>query len=119
MTAMINSGPFVDLIGLLHGTEDNHVVITAQHSFFLNEKYSSTLDGQYRIFAKVLQIVPEGAPMGINLLRNTTFSRLQSKIFKSMSEQLGGANEAGITIPEFITEIPGPTILLLPVCIYA
>lgn len=119
LTAMISSGPFIDLIGLLHGTEDNRVVITAQHSFFLNEKYSLTLDGQYRIFAKILQIVPEGAPEGINLLRNTTFSRLQSGLFVTLREKLGGANEAGISIPELITEIPGPTVLLLPVCIYA
>lgn len=119
LAAMIGSGPFVDLIGLLQGTDDNRVVITSQHSFFMSERYSLTLDGQYRIFAKVLQIVPEGAPHGINLLRNTTFSRLQSGLFDALREKIGGANQAGISVPELITEIPGPTVLLLPVCIYA
>lgn len=119
MASMLSSSPTIDLIGLLNETEKGRIVVTGQQNYFVNEKYSANLDGQYRIFGKVLQLFRSASEGRINLLRNTTFSHFQGKLFEGLKQSFESAPDAGLSIPELISEIPGPTIHILPLCIYA
>jgi len=93
-------------------------VLTAEEAFFVDPTMNDVIDGTFRIFGKVTRVVPRGASSGISLLRKSALGN-----FGGMVEQLGTAFEslpdAGFTGQKVETEVPAPTLQVIPIAIFA
>jgi hypothetical protein len=114
----LSSGATIDLIGKTVPLSDTTLVLSSQIRFFLNESYDEILDGEYRVLAKVVRTMIRDSSESINLLRKTTFSRIQDSLFHKMMSGLKDIEQNGLKPVELVTEITGPAIHLLPIAIY-
>jgi hypothetical protein len=114
----LSSGATIDLIGKTVPLSDTTLVLSSQIRFFLNESYDEILDGEYRVLDKVVRTMIRDSSESINLLRKTTFSRIQDSLFHKMMSGLKDIEQNGLKPVELVTEITGPAIHLLPIAIY-
>ena len=93
-------------------------VLTAEEAYFIDKTMNDVIDGTFRVFGKVTRVVPDGEPAGISLLRKTALGN-----FGQVVEQLGSAfadlPDAGFTGQKVETEIPPPTLQVIPIAIFA
>ena len=92
-------------------------VLTAEKSYFVDSTMNDVIDGTFRIFGKVTRVVPEEASEGISLLRRSALGNF-GDVVKELQPAFAGLREAGFT-GESETEIPAPTLQLIPIGIFA
>jgi len=109
----------MELIGEILGSSSIKAVLSTELGYFNDRSVSEIIDGEFRVLGKVVRVVTPESGEVINLLRKTTFSRLPRKIFDEMADGLTEAKEVGITFPEFVTEIEGPAVQVIPIAIFA
>jgi hypothetical protein len=119
MLSALKSGESLDLIGEPVPHSMHRLVLTTQVGCFLNRDTNSILDGEFRVFGRVIRTIDKDASEQINLLRKTTFSRLQDGLITGLKESLAGAEAAGIKFPDVKVSIGGPAIQMIPIAIYA
>ena len=93
-------------------------VLSTNLEYFNDSNASEIIDGEFRILGKVVRVVDTESETTINLLRRTAFGRFNSQVFDELGEATEGVEEAGIDLPDFITEIEGPAIQVIPVAIF-
>ena len=94
------------------------VVLSAQEKYLSNDNISEILGGRFKILGKVIAICKDDSEE-IDLLRKTALSVFSDE---TLEEVLGGFSNSGITelnLPELVTKIAGPAVIVLPIAIYA
>lgn len=110
----VTKNGFIDLIG---STANNlNVVLSTIQDFYINKDSDEVLDGNYKILGKIIRIVNENE--NINLLRKTSFNAFHETLFNQFEEIIKNMGETGIVMPELITKINGPAILLKTIGIF-
>lgn len=93
-------------------------VITLEKQYLNDPSMSDLVDGTFRVVGKVIRAITEGEE-GIKLNRKSAVGRLPSSILSEFKTEFEQTNWAGLSIPEFEWEIPGPVIQVLPIAIFA
>lgn len=93
-------------------------VLTAEQAYFVDPTMNDVIDGTFRVFGKVTRVVPEGSETGISLLRKTALGNFGEAVEK-MGETFASLPDTGFTGQSVQTEIPAPTLQVIPVAIFA
>lgn len=94
------------------------VVLSAQEQYLANDNVSEILGGRFKVLGKVIAICRDDTE-SIDLLRKTSLSILPDKTLTEMFEGFKNENQTDFNLPELITEIGGPAVIVIPVAIYA
>ena len=92
-------------------------VLTAEKPYFVDPTMNDVIDGTFRVFGKITRVVPEEAEEGISLLRRSALGNF-GDVVKELQPVFEGLREAGFS-GEAETEIPAPTLQLIPIGIFA
>ena len=98
--------------------EKGTAVLSVQEQYLSNDNISEILGGRFKVLGKVISICKDESE-SIDLLRKTTLSILPENM---LGEMFSGFENAGLNqfnLPELITEIAGPAVIVIPVAIYA
>ena len=79
---------------------------------------NDVIDGTFRVFGKVTRVVPAGAEEGISLLRKSAIGNLGG-VTDQLASVFDSLPEAGFTGQRVETEIPAPTLQMIPIAIFA
>lgn len=109
-----NSGT-VDFI-LSNG--ENTAVLSAQEQYLANDNISEILGGRFKVLGKVIAVCKDGTT-NIDLLRKTTLSMLTDDILSEVFAAFKSDDMKQFNLPELITKINGPAMIVIPIAIYA
>jgi hypothetical protein len=118
MLASLTQSNSLELIGELLDAPGTKAVISAKLNYFSDRDATEIIDGEFRVLGKVVRIIKTDSDIPINLLRKTCFGLLDSKILNQFKNAFEGVEEAGIKVPELVTEIKGPALLVIPIAIF-
>ena len=93
-------------------------VLSAQEKYLTNDNISEILGGRFKILGKVISICEDESER-IDLLRKTVLSALSDEMLKDMISGFESNELNKLALPELKTQIEGPTLMLIPVAIYA
>ena len=92
------------------------VVLTTEQDYFVDPSMNDIIDGTFRVFGKATRVITNDVE-SISLFRKTAAGK-----FDGVEEALGGAVE-GLQSSGFggsiVTEIPGPTMQVVPIAIFS
>ncbi|MBI2305015.1 MAG: hypothetical protein HYU86_09775 [Chloroflexi bacterium] len=117
LTALTQSDS-LELIGELLDVQDAKAVLSAKLHYFSDRNASEIIDGEFRVLGKVIRVIALDSGDTINLLRKTSFGRLNRKVFDKLASAFAGAEEAGVKFSELVTEIRGPALQIIPIAIF-
>lgn len=115
----LQTGGKFDLICNVEGnSEIERVVVPVDLEYFGPNGVIEAIEGQYKIIGKVVKYVDN--ENSINLLRNTSFSRLKSTLLDQLFNAFNSADmdDAGFESTEILTQVSGPSIMILPIAIF-
>lgn len=118
MLAALNQSNSIELIGELLDAPEVRAVLTARPDFFSQGSTAEIIDGEFRILGKVTRVVASDSGETINLLRKTTFGRIDRRLFDKLPQALVGMETVGLRSAELVTEIQGPALLVIPIAIF-
>lgn len=113
----------VDLLVNVENSNNTKVLLSAQLNHFINGFESELVDGKYRILGKVIKIINKDE--SINLFRKTSFKIFQDTVLNTVIEDMNNSMKGeendimGIQIPNIISKIDGPGVIVIPIAIYA
>ena len=108
----------LEILGELLEVNDVKAVLSTKIQYFNDSDSNDIVDGEFRVLGKVVRVIKPGSKDSINLLRKTSFGKMDSKILGTFPEVLSNMNAQGIKTPEFITEIEGPAFQIIPIAIF-
>lgn len=117
-TALTQSNT-LEIIGEMLEAQGANAVLSTNLDYFNDKDASEIIDGEFLVLGKVVRVVESSSDESINLLRKTNFGRLSNAMFDELGEAFADTEEAGIELPEFVTEIAGPSIQIIPIAIFA
>lgn len=94
------------------------VVLSTQTQYLTNDNISELIGGNFKVLGKVISISDKDK--GINLLRKTSLSILSEKMlgeFFSAFDEI--SKNENFNLPELITEIESPAMIIIPIAIFA
>ena len=97
---------------------ESRFVLTTELAYFVDPTMNDVIDGTFRIFGKVSRVVPEGAGGGISLFRKSPLKNFDG-IVEKLESAFASLPQAGFTGQKVETEIPAPTLQLIPIGIFA
>ena len=110
--AAVSTGSSQDFIADMG---DLKVVLTTDQEYFIDPTMNDTIDGTFRIFGKATRVVEDNADE-INLLRKAALGKFAKAFdFNAANDQLKESNYTG----SFETSVPGPTMQVIPIAIFA
>lgn len=112
----LGQGGSVEIIGDLVTMASIKAVLSAKLDFFSASGTDELIDGEFRVLGKIVRIA--SSEESINLLRKTTFNRLDRAVIDQMTAGFHGSALTGLRFPELTTEIQGPSIQVIPIAIY-
>lgn len=108
----------LEMVGEMLDAPSARAVLSTNLEYFNDRNASEIIDGEFRVLGKVVRVVRSDSEATINLLRKTAFGRFNSELFDELSETVSNAEDAGIDLPDFVTEIEGPAIQVMPVAVF-
>ena len=111
---LMHSGTIDFILSSAKGT----VVLSAQEQYLSNDNISEILGGRFKVLGKVIAICRDENE-SIDLLRKTTLSILPQNTLEELFSGLQGESIQGFNLPELVTEIAGPAMIVIPVAIIA
>lgn len=111
---LMHSGTIDFILSGAKGT----VVLSAQEQYLSNDNISEILGGRFKVLGKVIAVCRDENE-SIDLLRKTTLSILPRNTLEELFSGLQGDGMQGFNLPELVTEIAGPAMIVIPVAIYA
>ena len=93
-------------------------VLTAEAAYFVDPTMNDVIDGTFRVFGKVTRSVPAEEQDGISLLRRSALGNFASMV-ENLEAAFASLPDAGFTGQSVQTEIPGPTLQVIPIAIFA
>jgi len=117
MLASLTQSNSLELVGELLDTPGIEAVISTKLNYFSDKNATEIIDGEFRVLGKVVRII-ESESDTINLLRKTSFGLLDSKILDQIKSGFDEVERGGIKVPELITEVNGPALVVIPIAIF-
>lgn len=111
---LMHSGTIDFILSGANGT----AVLSAQEQYLSNDNISEILGGRFKVLGKVIAIC-RSEDESIDLLRKTTLSILPKNLLEELFSGLQGEGMQAFNLPELVTEIAGPAMIVIPVAIYA
>jgi hypothetical protein len=121
INAMLNAltqSNSLELVGELLDAPNVKAVLSTRIDYFNNRDASEIIDGEFRVIGKIIRIIDKNSSESINLLRKTTFGRLDLRVFEGFKNIALNSQNQGIKLPDFISEVPGPAIQIIPIAIF-
>ena len=94
------------------------VVLSAQEQYLANDNISEILGGRFKVLGKVIAICKDDST-SIDLLRKTTLSVLSDELLADIFDGFKNEDMQQFNLPEFVTKINGPAMIVIPIAIYA
>lgn len=94
------------------------VVLSAQEQYLSNDNISEIIGGHFKVLGKVIAICKDETE-NIDLLRKTTLSILPLDLLTEMFSGFQNDDTKQFNLPELKTQISGPSVIVIPVAIYA
>ncbi|KYD24777.1 hypothetical protein DER53_11470 [Parageobacillus toebii NBRC 107807] len=111
-----------DMIDLISTIKNSHETIKAvlpvYINFFFNRSMNEIIDGNYTVVGKVAKVVLDQND-NINLFRNTGFKLLKQHTLEKMFTSFNDQADEQLELPEIITRINEPALLVIPIAIYS
>lgn len=99
--------------------DDNYTaVLSAQEQYLENDNVSEKIGGQFKVLGKVIATY-KNKEDSVDLLRKTTMSVLPENMLNELFSDFTSGDVAEFNLPELITKINGPAVIVIPVAIYA
>ena len=111
---LMHSGTIDFILSGVNGT----AVLSAQEQYLSNDNISEILGGRFKVLGKVIAIC-RSEDDSIDLLRKTTLSILPQNLLEELFSGLQAEGMQAFNLPELVTEIAGPAMIVIPVAIYA
>lgn len=108
----------IEIIGEMLNLKGVKAVLSAKLDYFSDRNASEIVDGEFRVLGKIIRVIGPDSQEGINLLRKTSFGVLSGSLLGQIRESLQGVKEAGVNLPEFVTEVKGPALQVIPISIF-
>lgn len=93
-------------------------VLSVQEQYLSNDNISEIVGGRFKVLGKVIYVCKEETEE-INLLRKTSLSILSEELISEIFASLKSDDMKQFNLPELITKINGPAVIIIPVAIYA
>lgn len=94
------------------------IVLSAQEQYLANDNISEILGGKFKVLGKVIAICKDDSE-SIDLLRKTTLSILTDEILEDFFVGFKSEDMKQFNLPELVTKIKGPAMIVIPIAIYA
>ena len=94
------------------------IVLSAQEQYLANDNISEIIGGKFKILGKVIAICKDSSE-SIDLLRKTTLSVLTDEILADFFAVFKNDYMKQFNLPELVTKIKGPAMIVIPIAIYA
>lgn len=94
------------------------IVLSAQEQYLANDNISEILGGKFKVLGKVIAICKDDSE-SIDLLRKTTLSILTDELLDDFFVGFKSEDMKQFNLPELMTEIKGPAVIVIPIAIYA
>lgn len=94
------------------------IVLSAQEQYLANDNISEILGGKFKVLGKVIAICKDDTE-SIDLLRKTTLSILIDELLDDFFVGFKSEDMKQFNLPELITKIKGPAMIVIPIAIYA
>lgn len=118
MLTQLNQGNTIDLLARPVAGPPYKLVLTVDPSFLADPRMSDLLDGDYTVLGKVSKVIKDESET-INLLRKTSFGKMNAAMINSFKEPLTQMGENGLEIEDLSTEVIGPAMQVIPIAIFA
>jgi len=105
-------------IDFILSDEKGTAVLSVQEQYLSNDNISEIIGGRFKVLGKVIYVCKEETEE-INLLRKTSLSILSEELITEMFASLKSDDMRQFNLPELITKINGPGVIVIPVAIYA
>ena len=92
------------------------VVLTTDQDYFIDPSMNDTIDGTFRVFGKATRVIADDNER-ISLLRKTALGKFGT-ISEGIAPMMEGMEDSGFSGPAE-TEIPGPTMQVIPIAIFS
>lgn len=102
---------------ILDGSEGT-VVLSAQEQYLSNDNISEILGGRFKVLGKVIAVCKDDSA-SIDLLRKTTLSILKDETLADIFAVFKNEDMQQFNLPELVTKIKGPAMIVIPIAIYA
>ncbi len=96
----------------------NRFVLATEEAFFVDPSMNDVIDGTFRVFGKITRVVPKNAPEGISLFRKSAIGNFGG-IVSELGSSLASLGDVGFTGQKVETQIPAPTLQVIPIGIFA
>lgn len=93
-------------------------VLSVQEQYLANDNISEILGGRFKVLGKVIAICKDNSE-SIDLLRKTTLSILTDEILTDIFAGFKNEDMQQFNLPELVTKIEGPAMIVIPIAIYA
>ena len=93
-------------------------VLSVQEQYLSNDNVSEMLGGRFKVLGKVIAVCKDESD-SIDLLRKTTLSILPENTLDELFSGFKGAEFNQYHFPELVTRIAGPSVIVIPIAIYA
>lgn len=109
----------IEVVGNIRGIGGAQAVLSAQTAYFNDKNASEIVDGEFYIVGKTVRVLKSTsrASDSINLLRKTTFGRLDDSVFNSLAATLEQTSNL-FELPQFEKEVYSPAIQVMPIAIF-
>lgn len=94
------------------------IVLSAQEQYLANDNISEILGGKFKVLGKVIAICKDDTE-SIDLLRKITLSILTDELLDDFFVGFKSEDMKQFNLPELITKIKGPAMIVIPIAIYA
>lgn len=109
-----HSGTIDFILSDIKGT----AVLSAQEQYLANDNVSEIIGGHFKVLGKVISVCKDNTDE-IDLLRKTSLSILSEEFLDEMFSGFQTLDDKQIHLPELITKIAGPAVIVIPIAIYA
>lgn len=93
-------------------------VLSAQEQYLANDNMSEIIGGRFRILGKVISVCKDDTEE-IDLLRKTSLSILSEELLTEMFSGFKNEEMKQFNLPDLITKIAAPAVIVIPIAIYA
>ncbi len=97
--------------------DKNTAVLSAQENYLSNDNMSEILGGRFKVLGKVIAIRKDESE-SIDLLRKTTLSIVSDEILEELFVAFKSDDMKQFNLPELVTKISGPALIVIPIAIY-
>ena len=105
-------------VDFIRDGSEGTIVLSAQEQYLSNDNISEILGGRFKVLGKVIAVCKDDSAC-IDLLRKTTLSILKDETLADIFSGFKSEDMQQFNLPELVTKIKGPAMIVIPIAIYA